>query len=315
MISGNHHTGVEISHGTGTINNQVIGNFIGTDPTGNGASAQTVNNVLGVRLEGAPDCNNKPCPSDASHEIVTDNVIVNSGWGGIFVDKGVHDSVIANNRIGVTLNGTVVGNTGFGIRLAAGATHITVGPGNIIAGDHAGIQISPLGYDPASSVATVTQYNTITQNSITTPTPKFGIDLYPWDTVNQNGNGGPSTNQRIDIPVLAMQSGQVTASTCAGCIVEVFGTAGAANVYGPGNVYVGTATADGSGRAVLAAPAGGWPKVLTATTRTPQGSTSEFSANVLSGSNAPPIVDSGPPALTINGSATASVPAQRLPAG
>ena len=62
VISGNHHTGIEISHGTGTIGNQVVGNFIGTDPTGTGASAQTVNNVLGVRLEGKPDCGTNPCP-------------------------------------------------------------------------------------------------------------------------------------------------------------------------------------------------------------------------------------------------------------
>ena len=45
-------------------------------------------------------------------------MIVNSQWGGILVDKGTHDSTIARNRIGVTLNGTVVGNTSFGVRLS-----------------------------------------------------------------------------------------------------------------------------------------------------------------------------------------------------
>ena len=56
MISGNINAGVEISHGTGTINNQVVGNFIGTDPTGNSASPQTINDHVGVRLEGSPTC-------------------------------------------------------------------------------------------------------------------------------------------------------------------------------------------------------------------------------------------------------------------
>src|SRR4051794_1756192 len=143
VISGNLNSGVEISHGTGTINNKVIGNFIGTDPTGNAANAATINHDVGVRLEGKPDCGTSACPPDEHNETVTDNVIVNSGWGGILVDKGTHDSLIANNLIGVTANGAVVGNSSFGIRIAAGATHITVGPGNTIAGPHVGIQVNP----------------------------------------------------------------------------------------------------------------------------------------------------------------------------
>src|SRR5207244_8073321 len=56
LISGNINAGVEISHGTGTINNQVVGNFFGTDPTGNSATSQTITDDVGVRLEGSPTC-------------------------------------------------------------------------------------------------------------------------------------------------------------------------------------------------------------------------------------------------------------------
>jgi titin len=183
VISGNINAGVEISHGTGTINNSVVGNYIGTDVTGTRSSAETGNNDIGVRLEGVPDCGTKPCASDAGRETVTDNVIVNSGWGGILVDKGVHDSTIARNRIGVTLDGTVVGNASFGVRLSSGATNITVGPANTIAGSAAGVQITPFSVQPAGTTSTVTAFNRITQNSIS-DTSGYGIDLRPFNTIN-----------------------------------------------------------------------------------------------------------------------------------
>jgi CSLREA domain-containing protein len=280
VISGNVNSGVEISHGTGTINNQVIGNFIGTDPTGNSASAQTINNQVGVRLEGKPDCGTVACPADESKEVVTDNVIVNAGWGGILVDKGTHDSTIARNLIGVTLNGTVVGTGTFGIRLAAGAFHITVGPGNTIAGNHPGIQISTLGYDPVSSVASLTRYNTITHNSIIS-TAGLGIDSLPSGTVNQNGNGDPALQEAIDVPVLAAQSPAVVAHTCASCTVELFASSTPVGSFGPGATYLGTAVADATGLATFGQPAGGWPALVTATTTTALGSTSEFAANII----------------------------------
>lgn len=282
VISGNYNSGVEISHGTGTINNKVIGNYIGTDPTGTSASAATINHDIGVRLEGKPDCGTSACPADESKETVTDNVIVNSGWGGILVDKGTHDSLIANNLIGVTLNGTVVGNNSFGIRIAAGATHITVGPGNTIVGAHPGIQVSALGYDPASDVASVTQYNTFTRNSIGT-TAGLGIDFMPSGTVNQGGNGNPSIQERIDVPRLAAQGDTVVATTCAGCIVELFASGAAIGSNGPGTTFMASAVADTSGSATFAKPAAGWPAAATATTTTANGSTSEFAANIRPG--------------------------------
>lgn len=280
VISGNTHSGVEISHGTGTINNKIIGNFIGTDPTGNSASPETINSLTGVRLEGKPNCGASPCPADESKETVTDNVIVNSGWGGILVDKGTHDSTIARNLIGVTLNGTVVGNSSFGIRLAAGVAHINVGPGNTIAGSHPGIQISTSGYDPVSSVVSVTRYNTITRNSIITSSG-LGIDALPSGTVNQNGNGDPALQEAVDVPVLAAQSPTVVAQTCASCTVELFATNSPVGSFGPGATYLSTAVADATGLASFGQPVAGWPSLVTATTTTTLGSTSEFAASII----------------------------------
>lgn len=304
VISGNINSAIEISHGTGTINNQVIGNFIGTDPTGTSASSATINNQVGIRLEGKPDCGTSQCPPDISNATVTDNVVVNSGWGGILIDKGAHDSTFARNLIGVTLNGTVVGNGSFGLRLAAGAFKITVGPDNTFAGNHAGIQINPFGSNPASTVASTTRYNTITRNSFIN-TAGLGIDILPYGTVNQNGNGDPFSQEAVDVPVLDAQAG-VVAHTCAGCTVEVFATSAAAGSFGPGGSYLATAVADGTGTASFSQPSGGWPSVITATTKTPQGSTSEFAANIIPNGPTVPSAPTGVTATAGAGSAQVS---------
>jgi hypothetical protein len=302
VISGNVNSGIEISHGTGTINNQVVGNFIGTDPTGNTASPATKNNQVGVRLEGKPDCGATACPPDASKQTVTDNVIVNSGSGGILVDKGTFDSTIARNLVGRTLNGTVVGNGFFGIRLAAGVTRITVGPGNTVEGNHAGIQITPFSWDPPGTFESPTHYNTITRNSVTS-TAGLGIDNAPYGTVNQNGNGDPKVQQGIDVPVLTAQSSSVVAHTCASCTVEIFASGAAVGAFGPGTTYLSTAVADSTGLATFAQPPTGWPSRVTATGTTPQGSTSEFAANIVPTGSTAPTAPSAPTGV----SATAGV--------
>jgi hypothetical protein len=281
LISGNINAGVEISHGTGTINNKVIGNLIGTDPTGNFANAQTVTSDVGVRLEGAINCatTSNPCPLDASKSTVTDNVIVNSQWGGIIVDKGTHHSTIARNRIGVTLNGTIVGNTNFGIRLAAGAQSMMIGPDNVIVGSTGGVEIVPFSSQPPGTTLHPTHYNTITRNSIDDKSG-FGIDFYPFGQVNSPGNAHPSVNEGVIPPTLTMSSTSVRATTCASCTVELYRTNRAPGGHGPGITFLASAAADASGVATFAQPTGGWGGVLTATTRTTNGSTSEFATNI-----------------------------------
>jgi large repetitive protein len=144
-----------------------------------------------------------------------------------------------------------------------------------------------VGFDPVSSVVSQTQFNTITQNSIIS-TSGLGIDIAPSDTVNQGGTGDPNINQGIDVPLVTVDAGQLTATTCAGCVVEVFAATTAVGSFGPGSSYIATATADAGGTALLGPPATGWPAVVTATTTTPEGSTSEFAANVRAADATPP---------------------------
>ena len=291
VISGNIHGGVEISHGVGTVGNSVVGNFIGTDPTGTTASAATTNGETGIRIEGVPNCGDAPCGPDVSQTTVTDNVVVNSGEGGILIDKGTHDSTVARNRIGVTLNGTVVGNTGFGVRLAAGAQGITIGPGNIIAGSPHGIDVTPLSVQPQNTTPTPTHRNTITGNSISAT--GMGIDLWPFDVVNTASTADANVNEAVLPPALLMQGTSIRAATCASCTVELFSAPGP-GPSGPGVAMLGTAVAGADGNAAFAMPVTGWGGAVTATTRTPNGSTSEFSVDLVPS-------DSGPSAFVADG--------------
>ena len=94
-------------------------------------------------------------------------MIVNAQRGGMLVDKGVHDSAIANNLIGVTANGTPAGNLLFGVNIEAGSVRNTLGPGNVIAYNDNGVQIESDGARAARTARRrSTNQNTITQNSI-----------------------------------------------------------------------------------------------------------------------------------------------------
>ena len=256
----------------------MIGNLIGTDPTGNVATAETVTNAAGIRIEGVPTCATT-CRDDLHAVTVTDNVIVNAGWGGIVVDKGVYDIDIADNLIGVTLDGTIVGNTTFGVRVAAGAHHVTIGPGNVIKGGEYGIQMTPFSVDPIGTTPSPTHFNTITENSIS-DTIDLAIDLYPYEILSGPAPTDSDVNEGVARPGLLANGGTVSAYTCAGCLLEVFEAAGNVGDSGPGTSHLLSGTADSSGIFAVPTPTGGWPSLLTATTTTPSGSTSEFALNI-----------------------------------
>jgi len=75
VISGNRAGGVEVSHTTATVGNQVIGNFIGTDVTGNRAPAFSHNSEQGVHLE-----------DGVQNTVVSGNVIGDNFFGGVIID-------------------------------------------------------------------------------------------------------------------------------------------------------------------------------------------------------------------------------------
>jgi CSLREA domain-containing protein len=287
LVSGNGQDGVEVSHNALTQHNSVIGNFIGTGLTGNGAPAYAVNGQWGVHLEGAPGCGTAACPLDAGYQTVTDNVIVESQKGGLLVDKGVHDCVIARNRIGLTLSGTPAGNKVFGIEIAAGSVRNTIGPGNEIAYNQGGgVQIRPDSIEPASAVQSPTNQNTITQNSIhdnvVGTTAALGIDLFPLGAVNTASTANANTNEGTLGPVLSnVTTTTVDVRGCPFCWVEVFIADRPAASYGAGKTFLVRGEVAGNGVVRLTLPASARHLPITADVTNTHGSTSEFAKNVL----------------------------------
>ncbi len=277
VISGNGQSGIEFSHNAATQYDQAIGNFIGTDVAGDTAPAWGVNGEYGVRLEGAPRCSGG-CPVDEGFLTVDSNVIVNGKRGGVMIDKGVHDSVVSNNRIGVTATGVAAPNLNFGLRIEA-ATRITVGPGNEIANNQVGIQVNPIPTTPPDTVPTPTNFNTITRNSIHDNTSR-GIDLAPLGSTNTRGNGNPDANEAMDFPVITgANASTLTGTSCASCVVEVFLADGGPMAYGEGRTYLASGTANSNGIWSVALPSTAAGQLITTTATNPNGSTSEFSKN------------------------------------
>ncbi len=262
VISGNDDTGIEVSHTTGTTNNQLQGNFIGTDATGTRAASYTANQGRGIMVE-----------DGATKNIITNNVIGNNGYGGIEVyDSHTTNNAIYGNRIGVSLNGSAIPNSRFGIWIKGQGFRI--GPHNIIAyNQYAGIKIE----------GETADFNTITRNQIY-GNGMLGIDLAPLGPVNQNDVGDLDTgaNDQLNFPVLKQATvSTVNGTACSGCQVEIFRADRAAGAYGAGQQFVGAAVAGSDGRFQMAVSGVAAGTYVTATATDAKGNTSEFSANLI----------------------------------
>ena len=145
LFSGNRYAGIEVTD-AGTENNSIVGNYIGTDITGN----QSLPNENGIIVSAL-----------VKHLDIDGNVISgNTGFGVVLTDRA-DSNVVRNNKIGTGADTSVaLGNGGAGVALAGGATHNRIGgdgEGNIIAyNDSTGIVLTGSG----------TRQNRFSQNSI-----------------------------------------------------------------------------------------------------------------------------------------------------
>jgi CSLREA domain-containing protein len=260
IISGNASHGIEVSHAdspdpgnpTYTTGNQVIGNFIGTDVTGELAPTYSRNSSWGVYLEDKVKSN-----------VVRENVVGNNSSGGVEIKSpDTTDNEVYDNRIGVSRGGAAIANGAVGIRIANSAEGSRIGPGNVIANNPVGIHV----YGVASD------YNTITRNSIYGNTG-LGIDL-----------DDMGANQQLKSPALtsarkrAGRPAVVKGTACAGCTVEVFQADSGAGAYGEGKSFVGSAVAGADGAFTVRGMVGRG-RYVTATATDAEGNTSEFSLN------------------------------------
>jgi hypothetical protein len=284
VLSGNFGVGAEVSHGGGgvTVGNQIVGNKIGTNPSGSAGPAYARNGEF-IDIEGP----NVSIEDRVIDTVIAGNVIGNNLDGGIKVNSGSQGTRIENNRIGISTTGVAIPNGLYGVQIEAGPTggtgtgstigsiDTTVGPGNLITANETGVHI----------VDDDTLRNTVTRNSIFA-NEGLGIDLQPFG-VNQNDAGDADTgaNTKLNWPVLTGATPEsVTGTACAGCRVEIF-VADTTNTdgtdpgaYGEGRTLAGEGDADENGNFTIAVT-GAAGKVVTATATDADGNTSEFSRN------------------------------------
>ncbi len=274
VISNNHGEGIEFSHGSTTDSNQAVGNYIGTDVTGNAGAANKFGNGLnGIHLQDA-----------VTDDTVAFNVVVNNGqradgsevMGGIGVEgfyaagASIHDNMIGVGRDGVT----PLPNKFFGVDIHFNASWMTVGPNNVIANNPSGVIVSD-----ASDV-----FNTITHNAIyNNGSGKTGLGI---QLLNHS-------NHSVTPPVLSPSGVSLTAATgtaCAGCTVEAFLAApdaadASTGLAGQGKVFLGSTIVPASGAFTVGLkPALAAGTKVTATVTDAAGETSQFSTNVAAAS-------------------------------
>ncbi len=232
-------------YGDGAANNHIVGNYLGTDPTG----TQDRGKDWGIYIYlGAHDNTiGGAAPEDR-------NLISGNDQKGIgLISPGADSNRIIGNFIGTDAEGSgALRNTYDGVSIAFGAQRNVIGPGNVIAfngGDRVRVNSS----DSLS--------NTVTANGIYRNTGK-GILLM----------GGGNANLAAPV-VVAVSATTVQGTACAGCRVEIF-----SDDEDEGRTFEGSTVADGGGNWSLQVSATG-PNV-TATATDAAGNTSEFSAPV-----------------------------------
>ena len=285
VISNNPFQGVFMG-GSGTNNNVIAGNLIGTDVTGTKAMGNGNN---GVWIQGGAQSNrvgvNLLDPGAAAEP----NVLSSNGFSGIILtDAGTKFNSVTGNLIGTDITGTLpLGNGNSGVAFYSGSQSntvggVTAGLGNVIAySAFSGVTLT----DPTSTGDTI-RGNRIFGNT------QIGIDL-KGDGVTANHIGGTPSgpNNLQNYPVITSTTPGPT-TTIAGSLSSLpnltytidFYSAPKPDLayYGAAQAYLGstTVTTDASGNATftatlnVATTAGQW---VSATATSPMGDTSEFS--------------------------------------
>lgn len=299
IISGNYSEGIEISHGTDTQFNTVIGNYFGLSADGTKA---VPNSGSGITFEDRVDSN-----------YAYNNVIANNGTSGVFFFILATRNEVVNNMIGVGPDGTTPMPNGTtteidpyyersGVTIMGGSQHNLI-KGNIIANHPGDAILLKNTSDQEHGLYGETFYNTISQNTTYNngnteddDAEGDGIVLKPF---YHSDNTTTYPNEGLRQPTIAAAAtNQVRGNSrlrsnaaCANCTIEIFITDKASandpsgDNAGEGKTYVLSGKTDGSGN--FSIPVCSTPltqgQIVTATTTDTEGNTSQFSTNVVVG--------------------------------
>jgi hypothetical protein len=264
VISGNDSDGIEISHGSWTQFNSVVGNYFGLDATGTKAVPNEDN---GISFEDTVDQN------EAYGNVVSGNL--QSGFRFYVLATR---NLVRNNVVGLAADGrTAMPNRHNGVYVMGGSQHNRIVE-NVIAynRDH-GVFLSSTSDSDHNGIGK-TYYNTISRNRIFSNDER-GISIY--------GKRDIYPNEGLAAPVIEQANARrVAGRACAGCRVEVFLadksalTSGGSDESGEGAEFVGEGTVGPDGRFNFAIGPVALGQILTATVTDGAGNTSVFARNV-----------------------------------
>ncbi len=316
ILSGNAGTTFRVRIESGSDNNVLTGNYIGTNATGmaslgsSGGIGIAIYGGTGNRIGGI-------APGEG-------NVISGNGGRGIFLQgAGVIGTIIQGNYIGVAADGTTALGNSQGIRIQQSVSNTLVGgavggAGNVIAFNGSVATDSGIEVTGSGSLGNSFLGNSIYGNA------GLAIDLNDNGVTNNDlGDGDPGPNRFQNFPVLtgAVSSGGNTIIT--GSLnstatktfrIEFFSSpTGDATGYGEARTYLGftIATTDNAGNALINSTLSGVTltagHVVSATATVvvdllagSYGDTSEFAQNVTAAvvNSAPALDNAKSPALT-----------------
>jgi hypothetical protein len=280
LISGNAWDGMDLVD-SGTSQNIVAGNLIGTDVTGKNSLA----NRDGLFLDGAATANRIGInPHGGNADASEGNIIAGNGYEGVQIWNGSDGNVVAGNEIGTDDTGFAsLPNQVGGIDIELGSNNNTIG--GTVSG--AGNLITNNG-GPGVDVTDTSVGNQITGNRIFANSGQaidLGLDGVTYNAPSRRH--GPNNFQNFPV-IVTTADGQLEgwlggSTPDAPFHLEFFASA----AYGPGGAgeaedYLGSleVTTDIRGQVVFNvpfAPPADLP-IITATATDPQGNTSEVSA-------------------------------------
>jgi len=327
VISSNGNDGIDVFGSASS--NTILGNYIGTDSTGNSPRANALQGVAifdtangnvvgGLRTE-ALACAVGPC-----------NVISGNGGDGVRIADGASNNDVRGNNIGVGADGlTILGNADDGVHDSSTSGNRIGGTAGTLAGSCLGV-CNRIGHNGDAGVAVAALGGTATlirRNEIFS-NANLGIDLdddavvdCPADTGAPTANGGFPACPHILAAVYGGATWSVSgddggagpnvADVPAGSPVDVYEVLADPTGYGEGKRWLATAITDGNGNWSTSVCVSG-PTTLTAvvsnlaTTRS-----SEFGPNVDLGTGAcvlapPPTNTPVPPTATNTSAAPAA---------
>lgn len=305
VISGNYTGGMEVSHGTDTKYNSIVGNYFGVNAFGTQA---VPNGENGFSFE-----------DTVNNNYAYNNVVGGNGANGIMFYVLANYNQVYNNKIGVAPDGVTPMPNGTransyeyhnGIYVMGGSSHNII-RGNIIANNpDNGIALSNASDTDHNGFGT-TFYNTISRNSIYNNGPtQSGSNSVGWGILMMDKTD-PSTGKRtfpnagLPPPSISSATTAIVAGTartsaggsCTSCTIEVFiadatslSAATPSGLYGEGKTFIGAGTTNASGNFAVAVRNVTTNRLVTVTATDTQGNTSSFSRNAaVTPAPAPPV--------------------------